>query len=315
MVVYVKYNQGRKAQYRIVTSIIKENGLLYSRKEAELPEGEVFLESLISNYELLGRAGLSFALAKPSKKEKSIYFEFADGQSLDSLLFKEIQNSDKDSVRKIFQLYKELMDKIPLKEDYLDDKFMNYFGEVVRKKYECMQIGCIDLIMDNIFINNGKYQLIDYEWVFNFTLPMKFVYFRTILNSYNKYDDYNIGKILPINETLRLFEINDSDAKNFLKYEYNFQTKNSKKECMINYEEYLEKYKKIGLSSFGDKYDLITEELDKVKRDNEKKEGEINKLSFEVSARNNEITFMKNTKIWRLRMAIVKMKKTFFGAD
>lgn len=49
----------------------------------------------------------------------------------------------------------------------------------------CISPANIDLILDNIFEKDGKYYVIDCEWVFDFPVPEKFILWRTINELYS----------------------------------------------------------------------------------------------------------------------------------
>lgn len=64
-----------------------------------------------------------------------------------------------------------------------DAQFVQVFGEVsFPVEMECGKEMNIDMSFDNIIKDqtDSKYKIIDYEWVFSFPIPVKFVIYRAV---------------------------------------------------------------------------------------------------------------------------------------
>ncbi len=51
--------------------------------------------------------------------------------------------------------------------------YIDVFGTSFSGAIECMKPACVDLNLDNIFTDSaGRLTLIDYEWVYDFAVPL-----------------------------------------------------------------------------------------------------------------------------------------------
>lgn len=67
-------------------------------------------------------------------------------------------------------------------------QFRRVFGsDGIMPDLDCIAPANIDLILNNIFEADGKYEVIDCEWVFDFPVPAAFILWRTINELYANY--------------------------------------------------------------------------------------------------------------------------------
>ena len=91
---------------------------------------------------------------------------------------------------------------------------------ILRKKAQFDNIMIDDIILSNILVDGEKWNIIDYEWTYDFLIPAKFVIFRTIhyYLSFGREDfvgkNIDMYEMAGISETERIF---------FLSCEENFQ--------------------------------------------------------------------------------------------
>ena len=65
-------------------------------------------------------------------------------------------------------------------------EFAQVFGtSQIRPELPCIAPANIDLILDNIFEKDGKYRVIDCEWIFDFPVPVAFIIWRAINELYS----------------------------------------------------------------------------------------------------------------------------------
>lgn len=310
---YIKFNGARKKEFQLVTTIEEVDGLKFAVKRAKTAESKGFLDSFMDKYNLLRKAGLSVNICEPKKIDEKIAFRYFDGVSLDSLLFKAVLDQDQKQIEDTFKDYKKMIDNMEVILTNPGKDFESIFGKFEGGKEKCLKTGCLDLILDNIFIENGEKYIIDYEWVFDFPLPVKYLSFRAIINAYFKYSFHNISKILPMNKIFELLEISKKEATIFLKYEYYFQKYVHNE--ITDFKDFQKNFKKLG---YFDKYDYLEKELEE-KNSLEStlilKEQEIkslkeqsSQLSSLIEERDKTISEIKNTKIWRIRELIIKTK-------
>lgn len=66
------------------------------------------------------------------------------------------------------------------------EAFQQVFGDwAIDAEADCIAPANIDLILDNIFEQDGRYQVIDCEWIFSFPVPERFLLWRAINELYS----------------------------------------------------------------------------------------------------------------------------------
>lgn len=310
MIVYVKFNHARRKEYQLVTTIEKEGSKLYTYKKSFSKESDKFLLSLLDKYKSLASKKLPFEVSMPLKTENGIRFDYVEGISLDVLLFKSLLAKDKEAIKKIFIGFKDLISKIPLSRSRQNKLFEEHFGKLKKLDQGNSFVGCIDLILENIIVDkNENFIFIDYEWTYPFPVPLKYIFFRSVINAYYKYSPYNIGKLVPIKEVLHIFNITPQEERTYLKYEYKFQGTANQESTMIDFELYLKKYKKIGVRENVSFFDQKQAEVNAFNQKIRRLEEEIMILNKTIGEKENELTSVKSSRVWKLRKHLVKFKK------
>ncbi|NIM46571.1 MAG: hypothetical protein GTN40_00205 [Candidatus Aenigmarchaeota archaeon] len=310
MVIYTKFNHARRKAFRLVTTIEKEGDTFYLYKKSISKKSDRFLLSLIDKYKRLNKYKLPFKVIEPTQTKKGIRFDYLEGKSFDGLLFESILTGNKESIKKVFLDYKDLVSKIPLSNFFATKEFEKYFGKTGKTKEECICIGCIDLILENIFIGkNRDFMLIDYEWTFSSPVPFKYILFRSVTNAYCKYSSYNIGKILPVKEIFDMFNISPKEEKQFLRYEYKFQSFANIDEAMVDFKLYLKNYKQLGKNNTVTFFDQKQQEITMLIKKVEQKDETIRLLNKTLLERNNEIVLMRSSRAWKIRNIVVRIKR------
>lgn len=311
MIIYVKFNPARKKEYQLVTSIHKEENNLWSAKSACNHMSAAHLKTFPKAYKTLGKAGFPFVFAKPVEEDGIVKFEYSSGASLDYYLYESIRKADKLRILDIFQQSKELLSGIKVESTSLGKEFEKVFGKAQVGVQDCLPIGFIDLSLENIFYDGNKYQVVDYEWVFDFPVPLKYVYFRTVVNSYFKYAPYNIASILPLREVIDLFGITENEVESFIRYEFNFQSMVNIKEAMPDFSTYKESYYTLGQDRQSYFVESKQQEIVSLQGTVKDKESAIDDLKSEVASLKQEILSIKLTRTWRAREFLANTKRKF----
>ena len=98
-------------------------------------------------------------------------------------------------------------------------EFENIFGKVeFNDKIEVIKPANIDFIGSNIIVND-KINIIDYEWVFNFSVPINYIIYRILLY----YENENINKKdFNLKTILRELDITENEEKKYWEMDRNF---------------------------------------------------------------------------------------------
>ena len=225
---FVKYsNVERDENYRIKTEIIKENGEKKVLKEALNEESQKHINDIYYNYGKLKKAKFKLNLAKCYLKEKKIYFEYIDGNRLDTIVMKIFFENGKE---KFFEKLKEI-------REIIDE---NWNEQIVN----------LDLTLDNMIMNEeGIITVIDYEWIYEGKIEKNFVFYRLLEVLYTKYGAYFSSKF-SFEELLEKFNLAEKEILELKKLNADFYKEkltkkvnlSMKKHEFLNKEEYLQVY-------------------------------------------------------------------------
>ncbi|MCK9224203.1 MAG: hypothetical protein M0R46_15420 [Candidatus Muirbacterium halophilum] len=184
-IIYVKNNNNRAKEYQIGTIIYEKNATLYVEKRALCMEAIPHLMKMITSHHKLSESIVSsnFKLAKILKNdEMSITFEYIDGISLEQ----EFNYLSKDEQIVFIELFMKKIEsnfKIKIVEKPENNSDIIYYFNVSSDEFLKGEkvfdgVSNIDFIFSNLIKKNDIYYIIDYEWVFDFDLPIEYIKYR-----------------------------------------------------------------------------------------------------------------------------------------
>lgn len=222
-VLYTKYNSLRQPAYRIITEIREKDGEKYVVKRAGEPAAEEHMHRMKENRKLLAEAYPDIFVLPMEEDEDGIRFPFVQG--------KDLKNELVDGYTDLDQFVRETADKLDrilaVKPECLcgfesTEAFTALFGEDVPKGSPAVCPANVDALFTNFMEQDGRLYCIDYEWVFNFPVPIGFIRYRAL-----RYLHYELEKSLldgiALAEFLKKFGIEDGDQVLFEQMEYHFQ--------------------------------------------------------------------------------------------
>ena len=228
MIVYSKFNINRKPRFQIETRISRDSKKLSSIKKAHTTDSVDFLNSFYDKYNNLVKNNFSFTPIKPQKVSGvEIAFEYQKEPTLEHLLFSSLTNNKIEKYVALIKEYVELVKMNSIDHVYVNSRFKKIFGhQGTSIKMECMRLGCIDINFDNVIVcENKQFKLIDYEWTFSDTpVPYKYVVFRALISFYHSFSSYNLNQYYPIKTLFKDMGISLAEQKQFIYFEYNFQS-------------------------------------------------------------------------------------------
>lgn len=175
-VVYSKYTDYRKKEYQIYTNIYIDNQSKYVRKKSVYQCGKKHLNDIYGYYQPLQNiyAGMGIKPTTCRWKGEELEFDYVEGKTYKDLIR---DNIDLDYI----DVIKEYLSIICGKDDniigfYMTDQFKEWFGE-----YDCFEgvpackFANLDSNVGNVLINDSGKWIIDYEWCFDYPIPVEFV--------------------------------------------------------------------------------------------------------------------------------------------
>ncbi len=177
---YAKISNYRKREFAISTRIFEEKGQRYVVKEGLNEESVKHIKRMLTYQK--ESVGIFKNLAV-SETPKGVKMSFLKGKTLSSELIALLKTSNKAAFEAELRLIYEKISEGALPScQYSDDAaFKTVFGkESVEEELLCKERMNIDMIFTNVFKQGDGYQVIDYEWCFDFKLPVAFVMWRIL---------------------------------------------------------------------------------------------------------------------------------------
>lgn len=170
---YVKFACQRKPEFRIVTSIC-EGGVI---KTPGTEKAKDHIKNLTSNKDKIASIYKSIVPVDCEFKDDQAVFPFVEGQllTLEQTNDEEFIKGVKEALDKVFD-YKEAPRPFVMTEE-----FKRIFGDIEIPEGElAYSVANIDSNFDNFMVSGDKTYCIDYEWIFDFPVPVRFVKYRTL---------------------------------------------------------------------------------------------------------------------------------------
>jgi len=304
MILYTKQNTNRKNIFQLSTVAEKINGKVFYKKIVNNESAIDFLNSIFDKYEFLKKTQSCFNIATPNRISRTeIGFEAQDGELLSDVILDLYRQYDKKMIVSIIDGYFSVLRSLATIET-LSCEFKDVFGDSKRfNNIECLPMGNIDFIFDNVFIKNDQYSIIDYEWTFFFSVPLRFIFFRAILRLYISFNQDILNSVMSIKELFDLTGITEKDINCFIEYEFNFQqyVAGSK----IDKDIFLKNYKNIGF--FEEKKYFIQETTAQLQETTAQLQETTAQLQ-ETTAQLQETTAQLQEKILQLDVAKIQIQ-------
>ena len=223
-IIFSKYSNRRKEKYRIVTSIYKDNlGKKWVEKRPIDVKAQQHIEKIYDNYKKLSEhnenSDIRFNVCK--QKQGNIEFEYITGKIFSQVLTDILLQDDYVGfVEKVKEYSKWVKGLTKLSKFEMTNEFKRFFGNVVfSHELKSLQLTNIDCTFDNLIVND-VINIIDYEWVFDFPIPINFVIYRAVRVYLTK---ENLGEEISLRDLCRLLEISTEEIQQYDIMERNFQ--------------------------------------------------------------------------------------------
>lgn len=183
--VFVKYSNERSDSFSIKTIIEQdESGKRYVKKLPLTDEAVSHVKSMLDYGrridEIYSEGG--FFAAPVSATDNGVTFEYIVGESVEDELEKEYGNGNfKAVIDGIADIRDRLMGLSHIKPFERTEGFDEIFGlTVLPDGLHATEFSCMDLALGNLIVNDKGINIIDYEWCFNFPIPVEYILYRAI---------------------------------------------------------------------------------------------------------------------------------------
>lgn len=214
---YVKLNNDRADEFRIMTSIEQHQDTLVVIKRPMTDVARSHLQTMHARAKLTTNEKFS-DLQGELCADGSIRYPFLTGESLDTHVQALVAAHDTDGVIRILhKIFDEYGKDAVSSGAYETREFAAVFGPAVLKtELLCVRPANIDLICGNIFEQDGKYCIIDCEWIFDMKVPMPFIIWRCVNELYASHQE--LGNLITRERLLAAFDIDEKMSEVFLQW-------------------------------------------------------------------------------------------------
>ena len=215
--IYAKFTKERAPEFQIETAIYEtEDGKKVSKRPlTDLAKEHV--ERMYQNYIYFCAHGSEY-YTPCQKAGKEIMFSFIRGDTFYTRLLTALREEKIDQFFVLLQEYQDFVRNFCLQdteEFQMTQEFQSIFGEQEGLEgKEASKMLNIDLTLDNIILEeeSGKPQIIDYEWVFPFPIPVDFIFYRTVLAMYIKHGQ-ELTQLVDPENLYELFHLSPQDRE------------------------------------------------------------------------------------------------------
>lgn len=241
-VLYAKYNRLRKPEFQISTRIV-DGDTKYVEKKALRKEAQKHISNLEKNYEFLNalylKSNKKFAKVLPVELiDDKAKFAFVKGESLEKKIHSSVTkyhtsreniiNTCKETIERIYP--SDVKNKEVVNTFVKTTEFEEIFGKYAdNQDYEkltgmkCLSVSNVDCIFSNFVVNSDNELIcLDYEWVFDFPIPLDYLKYRTLYYYYCENRPY-IEKYTNCADFLLEFGIDKEMSKIFACMDNNYQ--------------------------------------------------------------------------------------------
>lgn len=187
-IVYSKISTERKDEFKICTNIVKKIEGYIVEKVALTEKGIQHFNEINEFYKNSQKQNEKWFKYCPVRRiDNKLIFDFIDGQNLESLVDLYVKNNDFYKVFKTMDLLYEIISDGIIESFNVNEEFLNVFGNhdfELLSNEKSIRFCDIDIILENVVLTkNKKFYILDYEWVFDCTVPISFILYRAILHS------------------------------------------------------------------------------------------------------------------------------------
>ncbi len=227
MILFSKYSNERAPRFRIRTDILTREALgtgeKWVRKSPCSSEARDHVRGIYESCRRLSADldGTGLLVNRCELRDGAAEFPFLEGETLeerlDGLLKRGKLEELKAEIGRYFSMFSG--ETVPFQET---EAFRRVFGSIsFEEPQTCRTVSDIDMIFSNALASGEGYELIDYEWTFDFPIPVKYIQYRCLyyyILGNSKRDELTRGNLY------REFGISRGEQERFEEMERGFQS-------------------------------------------------------------------------------------------
>lgn len=188
--VFFKFSNNRAPQYSIYTTICEESGTRWVEKHPDTKRSILHVQKMQQSYAQLKKQynGTRLFPCNCTLSGNVVHFPYVYGVPLNNRFISLLDTNNSDNLSAFIKEYVDLIiagEKVPFVKS---KEFIDLFGDIcLPDGLYSMRCTNIDMIFDNLIVlDDNSICLIDYEWCFNFPIPINYVIYRSLFISFEK---------------------------------------------------------------------------------------------------------------------------------
>lgn len=231
-VLFSKFSYNRDKRFQCKTVIIEcDDGAKKVEKSSLHEVGIAHIQDIYENFaqlkNLYSSTAIDVALCQ-KVNNKTIAFPYIEGDSLEDVLDIYLDQNNYDDMISTIRSYFSELESISSSVNFeKSSKFIKVFGDVELDQNLSVITGAnLDAIFSNVKVDGSKYVFIDYEWVFDFAIPMDYLKFRCLfwfINSQSrisKLEKLDLYEVFGLSDKIALFEMMEDHYQAYVMGDY-----------------------------------------------------------------------------------------------
>ncbi len=222
MILYSKFSNERDNRFAVCTQIAEEDGIRSVSKFAVTEEGHEHIAHMYQSFQSLSKqlAQSRFTPNVCTMDGTTAKFEYLVGENLSDILI-QLKETDEAGFLSAMKEFLTELDAMADTSFTAGPKFREIFGAAVPEEgLPAASVCDIDTLPDNIIVSNREWNVIDYEWTFDFPIPIKYLKWRVLMYFGLRTDSECLLRRLGLYDTA---EISGKDEETFRSMESAFQ--------------------------------------------------------------------------------------------
>lgn len=234
---FAKCSVERKDEYKIITRIFEEDGKKIVEKRAVNKKANAHVNRMAELAKTNPYLTENVCLVPcEAVADGVVRFPYIEGQRLDKVIDEAVKQGRLEDVWNEIRRLKEIIMNVSGKEAFhVNEEFRTVFGQIpqpeegdtkeepadplaVLEGYEAVKNINMDMVAANIILADKIY-ILDYEWNFDFAIPLKYILFRSILFN----GTLNVMPEEQRKTLLEIIEITDEEWQLFWQMEVSWQ--------------------------------------------------------------------------------------------
>ncbi len=184
-IVFSSFTNNRKPQFQTATLICVENDKKSVEKRALCKQATAHLQIMQVHYKALKQqvCGSDIDVVPCRQKGEALVFDFVQGPTIERVFLGVLQQEGKAALVVAIQALFSKLSALPSLSDFAPTaRFEAVFGKVdLPPTCKAYPFSNVDLNFDNLIVQNtDNLTIIDYEWCFDFPVPLRYVFYRAL---------------------------------------------------------------------------------------------------------------------------------------